>query len=140
MTDIDSSLCGLHGNGTRQRHDASYGLCPQGVPSLLCAWKKASDSELSHRGDRFHGQGVAYLDERSIGRSTFLDFCSSLDFPSGTCFIKNMKSHATYPLSSKTACACVYSRQSTRRGNRPEEAHDRRVQHRMRKPSGASRV
>jgi len=46
------SFCGHQRNKSLQQHGTPDGIYLQRLPSLLCAWKRDFNSDLSHHGDR----------------------------------------------------------------------------------------
>lgn len=51
--DKSLSCCGRRRHRIRQHHHTAYGVCFQGLPSLLSTWKRVLDWESSHCSDRF---------------------------------------------------------------------------------------
>lgn len=86
----------------------------------------------------FDGASVIALYKRHVDRSKWLDFFSSLELSSGTCFIADNILYRISSIEWSSTHLCMWSGQHARRWIRPEQVRDRCVPHRVRKQTSAS--
>jgi len=127
------------GIGFPQKQFPVDGACSQRLPALVIGNRTRTRARTLVIAEVASGTVcITALDERSGHRSNSLGLFTNRDFPSWACS-PSTSSHGTSPLSTGTACVCVSSAQGTCPAHDPEEARDRRVQHRSRKSMRASR-
>jgi len=132
--DDPSCLCGHRRNDIRHRHhDTSHDICFERFPSLSFAWDRVSNSDLSHRSDRFQWGTHYHFARQARRRIDTSRFVFKVLFHHGRhCVPQNLYYIRGFARtrSADRGLAC---------GDRLQVARDHRIRNRARKRSKASR-